>query len=93
MPDRYIKPDGSVVVSNASFERAINMEVGRLGRNRVSGIEQINGSLHDLRDIFREQLLFSGSSPLFARDHNQPRKLLAFGLAVRNRTEITSFYQ
>jgi len=54
--DRNIKPGGSVVVWNASFERAVNKDLARrLGGDHAVRIEQINGCVHDLRDFFSKQ--------------------------------------
>ena len=53
--DKHIHPEGSVIVWYAPFERGVNKEIGeRLGAY-AGRMEQINGQVRDLRDIFSKQ--------------------------------------
>lgn len=52
----HIGSDGTVIAWYAPFERGVNKEIGeRLGGAHAARMEQINGRMQDLRDIFSKQ--------------------------------------
>ncbi len=52
---QHIKPKGSVISWNKSFEQGVNRELaGRVPRHRAV-LEHINGQMYDLKDIFHKQ--------------------------------------
>lgn len=53
---QHIGPNGTVIAWYAPFERGVNKEIGeRLGGAHAARMEQINGQMQDLRDIFSKQ--------------------------------------
>jgi len=51
-----IGPEGTVLVWYAPFERGVNKEIGeRLGGDHAARMDDINGRMQDLRDIFAKQ--------------------------------------
>jgi len=53
--ERHIKPDGTVIVWYAPFERGVNKEIGERLTSSAADMERINGQIQDLRDIFSKQ--------------------------------------
>jgi hypothetical protein len=51
----HIQPGGSVIAWNKSFEQGVNKELAARKGDYVQSLEQINGSMYDLRDIFHKQ--------------------------------------
>lgn len=53
--EKYIEPQGTVIVWNKSFEAGVNRELGEREPKYKKTMERINGQLYDLMDIFKEQ--------------------------------------
>lgn len=53
--EEHIKPGGTVISWNKSFEIGVNKEIGLRNPKYKALMERINGSMYDLRDIFQKQ--------------------------------------
>jgi len=53
--EKYIEPQGTVIVWNKSFEAGVNKEIGDREPKYKKIMERINNQTYDLMDIFRDQ--------------------------------------
>ena len=53
--EKYIKPEGTVIVWNKSFERSMNLDIAKRVPEYKEVIERINNQIYDLMDIFSKQ--------------------------------------
>ncbi len=53
--EKYIEPQGTVIVWFKTFERSINEKIGKRLPHHKELMERVNNQLYDLRDIFTKQ--------------------------------------